>query len=177
MFVSCVLILSSLQAPTKLVPLSERRSLAGPRTAKHLLKALMKLSVVMDSMSSKWTALVDMHVNITAQRLLSAILPLVLRVVMAHGPKTSRPTLVNGGSGVSLSAGRSAIFCSCRTGHAPVDDRRHQTLTGNDPVACCSDGSLCYVSPLMHHLLMVKPHQESGDVVSAWDKQWVFLFT
>ena len=113
MVVSSVLMSSSLQAPTKLVPLSERRSLAGPRTAKNLLSALMKLSVVMDSMSSRWTALVDMQVKITAQRLLSALPPLVLRVMMTHGPKTSRPTLVNGGSGVSLSAGRSAIFWSC----------------------------------------------------------------
>ena len=51
MVVSSVQMPSSLQAPTKLVPLSERRSLAGPRMAKHLLRALMELSVVMDSMS------------------------------------------------------------------------------------------------------------------------------
>ena len=36
-----------------------------------------------------------------------------VRVMMAHGPKTPRPTLVNGGLGVSLSAGRSAVFWSC----------------------------------------------------------------
>ena len=38
----------------------------------------MKLSADMDSMSSKWTALLDMCGNITAQRLLSALPPLVL---------------------------------------------------------------------------------------------------
>nr|XP_024657824.1 immune-associated nucleotide-binding protein 9-like [Maylandia zebra] len=54
--------------------------------------------------------LVDMQVKSTAQRLLSALPPLVRRVVTVQGPKTSSPTLVNGGIGVSLSTGKSAIF-------------------------------------------------------------------
>ena len=66
MVLSSVLMPSSFQASTKFVPLSEQRSLAGPRMVKNLLSALMKLSVVMDSISSRWTALVDMQVKITA---------------------------------------------------------------------------------------------------------------
>lgn len=77
---------------------------------KNLLSALMKLDVDIVSMSSMCTALVDMQVKSTAQRLLSALPPLVRRVVTVQGPKTSSPTLVNGGIGVSLSTGKSAIF-------------------------------------------------------------------
>lgn len=38
--------------------------------------------------------------------------PRVLRVSTCQGPKVSKPTNVNGGPGVSLSVGKSAIFCS-----------------------------------------------------------------
>lgn len=37
--------------------------------------------------------------------------PRVLRATMFHGPKTSTPTIVNGGDGTALSAGRSAMIC------------------------------------------------------------------
>lgn len=103
-------IFNSLQAPIKLVPLSEWRSFAGPRIEKNLLNAFMKLDVDMDSTSSMCAALVDMHVKSTAHLLLSALPPLVRRVITIHGPNTSRPTLVKGGIGVSLSAGKSAIL-------------------------------------------------------------------
>jgi len=104
---------SSLQAPTKFAPLSERRSLAGPRIEKNLINALIKLSVYILSISSICTALVNMHVNNTAQRLLWAQPPLVRRVTIFHGPNTSKPTVVKGGSGVTRSAGKSAIFRVC----------------------------------------------------------------
>lgn len=95
------------------MPLSERRSLAGPRTEKNLLNAFMKLDVDMDSTSSMCTALVVMHVKSTTHLLLSALPPLVRRVITIHGPKTSSPTLAKGGIGESLSAGKSAIFWIC----------------------------------------------------------------
>lgn len=95
------------------MPLSERRRFAGPRTEKHLLSAFMKLDVDMDSTSSMCIALVDMHVKSTAHLLLSALPPLVRRVITIHGPKTSRLTLVKGGISESLSAGKSAILWIC----------------------------------------------------------------
>lgn len=55
---SFVAISNSLQVPTKLAPLSDRRSFAVPRIEKNLLKVLMKLSVDMASISSMCTALV-----------------------------------------------------------------------------------------------------------------------
>lgn len=103
-------IFNSLQAPIKLVPLSEQRSFAGPQIEKNLLNAFMNLDVEIDSTSSMCTDLVDIHVKSTAHLLLSALPPLVQRVITIHGPKTSRPMLVKGGIGVSLLAGKSAIL-------------------------------------------------------------------
>lgn len=95
-----------------LVPRSDLRTLEGPRMAKNLLKALIKLEVDMDSITSICTARVPRHVNNTAHRLFSAVPPPVRHDTTLHGPKTSRPTLVNGGSMESLSSGKSDIFCS-----------------------------------------------------------------
>lgn len=103
---------NSLHAPIKFVPLSERSCLGGPRIAKNRRQAFMKLEVDMDSNTSMCVALVLMHVNNTAHRLLSALPPRERRVTMLHGPKTSSPTWVKGGSEVSLSTGSGAIFCS-----------------------------------------------------------------
>ena len=88
----------------KFVPQSDLSCFAGPRMAKNLLSALMQLKAS--------TALVLMQVNRIAQRLLSACPPPVRRVTTDQGPKTSKPTYENGGSVLSRSAGRSAIFCS-----------------------------------------------------------------
>lgn len=74
---------SSLQAPSKVVPVSERRRFDGPQIEKNLLNALIKLSVVTISISSICTALVDMHMNNKSQHWLW------------HLP--SRPTVVKGG--------------------------------------------------------------------------------
>ena len=75
----------------KLVPLSERSCVAGPRMARNLRSAFMKLEVSMDSINSMWIALVAKHVKSTAQRLLFAT-PLVHWVLTSHGPNTSRLT-------------------------------------------------------------------------------------
>ena len=109
-FESLAQMLSSFQAPTKFVPLSERRSFAGPRIEKNLLKALIKLDVDMASSSSMCTARVDKQVKRTAHRLLSPLPPLVRRVKTDHGPNTSKPTLVKGGPTTTLSTSSSAIF-------------------------------------------------------------------
>ena len=104
---------SSFHAPTKLVPQYKRSCIAGPCNARNLLNALMKHEVSIDSITSIWMALVDKQVKRTAQRLLLATSPLVRRVLTSQGPKTSRPTKLNGGAGVRRSMGRSAIFCVC----------------------------------------------------------------
>lgn len=93
----------------------------------------------MDSITSVWTALVPKHVNIIVQCLLSALPPLVRRVVMCHGPKTSKPTQVKGGSVASQSAGRSAIFfvhhlsAQFTAGDTFMDHIRDQPSTSNNP--------------------------------------------
>ncbi len=76
----------------KFVPLSDLKCLTGPRTARNRLRALMKLEVDMDSMTSRWTSFVLKQEKMTTYLLLSALPPLVRRDVMLHGPKTSRPT-------------------------------------------------------------------------------------
>lgn len=62
----------SLQAPTKLVPLSECMFFTGPRIARNLLNAFMKLEESKDSMTSICMALVLRQVKRTAHLLLSA---------------------------------------------------------------------------------------------------------
>ena len=104
--------LSSLHAPMKFVPRSDLSVLMGPLMAVKRLRPLMKLEVVMVSITSMCTALVLRQVKMTAHRLFSAWPPLVLREVTVHGPNTSNPTCVNGGSTESLSEGKSDIFCS-----------------------------------------------------------------
>lgn len=76
----------------KLVPRSDRSCLAGPLTAKNLRSALTQLEALRASMSSMWTALVDMHVNSIAHLLLLALPSLVRRVQTSQGPNTSNPT-------------------------------------------------------------------------------------
>lgn len=91
------------------VPLSARSWLDGRWTMRKCRKAFMKL-VDMESNTSMCVALVLMHMNSTAHRLLSALLP--QGVTMFHSLKTSNPTWVKGGSVVSLSTGGYAIFWS-----------------------------------------------------------------
>ena len=104
---------SSFRAPTKLVPESEGNCTAGPRKARNLRKALMKHEASIDSITSIRIALVVRQVKSTAQRFLLAIPPLVRRALTSQGPKTTRPTKLNEGAGVSRSMGRSAILCVC----------------------------------------------------------------
>ncbi len=60
------------------------------------LKALMKLAVNIDSITSRWTALVLRQAKMTAHLSLSAAPPCVPWVMTLHGPKTSSPTWVKG---------------------------------------------------------------------------------
>uniref|UniRef100_A0A1B8Y4E5 G-protein coupled receptors family 3 profile domain-containing protein n=1 Tax=Xenopus tropicalis TaxID=8364 RepID=A0A1B8Y4E5_XENTR len=66
----------------------------GPHITIKCLRAFMKLEVSIDSITSIWTALMVIQVNMTAQRLLFAWFPLVCHVETDQGPNTSRPTLV-----------------------------------------------------------------------------------
>ena len=100
------------QAPMKLVPQSERICLAGPRRAKNLLRAFMKVEESMLSISSMCMARVLIQVKRMAHLLLWACPPRVRRVTTVHGPNASSPMYVNGGSVLRRSMGRSAIFCS-----------------------------------------------------------------
>jgi hypothetical protein len=66
----------------------------------------------LESMASKtsiWIARLFKHVKINPHLLELAIPPLVRLVWIVHGPKTSNPTLVNGGGVSVLSEGRSAM--------------------------------------------------------------------
>lgn len=101
-----------LTCPNKICSPIRSCVLVGPLRAVNRLRPLIKLAVVMVSRTSICTALVLKQVNMAAHRLFSAWPPFVLREVMAHGPKTSTPTCVKGGSTDSLSAGKPDIFCS-----------------------------------------------------------------
>lgn len=75
------------------------------------LSALMKADAVMSSSTSIWTALAERHVNRAAHLLLLAAPPLVRRVMISQGPKTSTPTKENRGcTGMTRSSGKSDIF-------------------------------------------------------------------
>ena len=104
--------LSSVFAPTKLVPQSHLRSLAWPRSAKNLLSAQIKALVSIASRTSMCMALLLRLVNTRPQRLAFAAPPLVLRVSTIQGPNTSKPTFVKGGQTSVLSHGKSAMRCS-----------------------------------------------------------------
>lgn len=68
--------LASLHAPTKLVPRAEQICLMGPRMDVKSLRALMKLEVWSDSITSICTAMIIVQTNVTAQLLLLQSPPL-----------------------------------------------------------------------------------------------------
>ena len=78
------------------------------------LRALINDELLSSSMISMCTALEVKHVNNNAHRFEVADPPRVFLVDTCHGPNVSTPTAVNGGPGVSLSKGKSAIICSDR---------------------------------------------------------------
>ena len=98
---------SSFCAPTKLDPLSLRRTLIFTLLAIYRRRACMKESVSILQVHSICTALLANHVK-SAPYLLSSFLPSFIR----NGPNISTPQLVNGGPSNVLSFVRSAIFCS-----------------------------------------------------------------
>jgi hypothetical protein len=111
LFILFIAAFSSLCALTKFVPRSERNCITGPLMAKNRCQALMNVDVSRDSISSMWIALTVKQVKMTAQRLLHAVPPLVRRVITCHGPKTSTPTKMKGGAGVSRRTGRCCTCC------------------------------------------------------------------
>ena len=90
--------------PTKLLPLSQRRSLF-PLLPTNLLKLWMKASVSIDDTLSRWTALLQRQVKIILY-----FFRVLLLSLMWNGPKMSTPTYVNGGASFIRSGGRLAIF-------------------------------------------------------------------
>lgn len=158
---------SSFRAPTKLVPESEGNCTAGPRKARNLRKALMIHEASIDSITSIWIALVVRQVKSTAQRLLLAILPLVRRALTSQGPTTTRPTKLNGGTGVSRSMGRSAILCVCcrpnRLLHLNtiVNGAVPSSLASDYPEPTASDQAECEMSPLMLYFFVIMLYQET----------------
>ena len=101
---------SSLAPHTKFEPLSERSKINVPLMDINLRSAFMNEEEDISSISSICTALIDRQVNNTAHLLLLATLPQVFLVIISHGPKTSTPTQLNGGDGVTRSSGRSPII-------------------------------------------------------------------
>lgn len=87
----------------KFVPLSDWMYSMGPCMDRRHLKALMKLDVDIDSIISRWTALVHRQAKMTAHLLLSRAPPRIRWVTLLQGPKTFSPMWVKGGSVVSLS--------------------------------------------------------------------------
>ena len=83
-----ILYFSSVEAPTKFVPLSDLMTLTVPILAKNRLRERMKKSVGKSPGISRWTALVDRHVNKTMQRFAVARLDLVhFDNFIWYGPK------------------------------------------------------------------------------------------
>lgn len=89
-------ILSSRQTQIKLVPLSNPRCLTGPQMARKRLSEFMKLEVSRDSMTSMWTALTAIQVNIKAHLLLWTSRPLVRCNAIVQGPNTLSPMFMKG---------------------------------------------------------------------------------
>lgn len=86
-------ILCSLNALTILVPHSKQILFTGPLTARKCVSVLIKLHA----------ARAHAH-EITAQLSIFMTFPLVCHEETYHGPNTSRPTFVNGGSAESAAA-------------------------------------------------------------------------
>lgn len=142
------------------VPQSDQITFTGPRTAKKCLRALIKLDVPIDSMSSISTARMLRHVKSTVHLLLFAA-PLWVRwVEMVLGPNTSRPMFVKGGSMLRRSDGRSAIFCSTGLSRSllhmiHVQSSGDEFPCSNDPDASCTDCSLSEDTALMCYSFIV----------------------
>lgn len=103
---------SSLHAPTKFIPRSKCICFIGPRMAMKHLKVFMNQDVSIFSIISIWTTLKVKQVNNTAHLLLF-VSP---SVTSRNGKRTINigPHIqyVKGGSVLTLSMGRLAIFCT-----------------------------------------------------------------
>ena len=98
------MVLTSLLALTKLVPLSDQKVSGRPRRATNLSIAIMHELVFRLWRTSRWIALVVRQVKIIH------LFSVVRRTVTCRGPKQSRPVLVNAGFLYARrSVGRSAI--------------------------------------------------------------------
>lgn len=97
--------------PTKFVPQLDLSCFTVNLIEKNMWRALIKLEVSIDSITSKWTALVLMKVNSTDHHLLLASPPRVWCEVTIHGPNTSTSKKEKGGSKLKRSVGKSVIVC------------------------------------------------------------------
>lgn len=120
--------LGSLHYPTKLVPWAEQICLTGPRMDVKSLRALMKLEVWSDSITSICTAMILVQTNVTAHLCYCNLRLLQRRVMIDQEPDMSRPTFVKAGSVLRQSAGRVGhlIKLRCATKFRP-----HDTLVNN----------------------------------------------
>ena len=99
------LFFNSMDAPRKLVPLSDLMECAVPRLEINLLRAWMKESVNIAFTTCMWTVLLGKQVNKAQYRFKSDLLSQITK-----GPKIFTPQWVNGGASMHLSFGKSAIF-------------------------------------------------------------------
>ena len=74
-------------APTKFVPLSERKILTLPRIAMNRRNAFINADEILEFTASMWTALVTKQVNIIPRRFDLAIPPRILRETTCQGLK------------------------------------------------------------------------------------------
>ena len=95
----------SLDAPTKLLPLSDLMNHSAPCLAINLLRAWMKESVSTAFVTSTWTALFAKQVNRAQYSFKSDLLSQITK-----GPNISPPKWVNVGASMHLSFAKSAIF-------------------------------------------------------------------
>ena len=104
-FISSKAFFNSLDAPRKLVPLSDLMDCTVPRLEINLLRAWMKEYVTIAFTTSMWTVLLGKQVNKAQYRFKSDLLSQITK-----GPKISTPQSVYGSASMHLSFGKSTIF-------------------------------------------------------------------
>lgn len=73
--------------------------------------AFINAELLSSSITSIWTALDVRQLKSMTHLFECTSHPGILRATMFHGPNTSTPTMVNGGVGKTMSAGRSFMIC------------------------------------------------------------------
>ena len=143
-FISSKAFFNPLDAPTKLIPLSDLMNHIVLCLEINLLRVWMKESVSIAFTSSMWTALCAKQVNRAQYCFKSDVLSWMTKV-----PKISTLQWVNGGASVRLSFGKSAIFWY------PNAPRSLQHVTHLKIVLCTTELALITQRPFFWKLSSV----------------------